>query len=102
MATVREVTAEATVNVSPVPNKINDSAAATTSPSVDTFLATASIDANIASVPVGSGGVAASSPAATVHTQLYGNIRYDVPAPNALGPYYWVARGRRVGIFSTW
>ncbi|KAG1720354.1 uncharacterized protein EDB91DRAFT_1257018 [Suillus paluster] len=102
MATVREVTVEATVNMSPVPNEIDDSAATTTSLPVDTFLATVSVDANTASVPVGSGGVAASSPAATVHTQVYRNIRYDVPAPNTSGPYYWVTCGRRVSIFSTW
>ncbi|KAG1781390.1 hypothetical protein EV702DRAFT_1042489 [Suillus placidus] len=135
-ATVHEVAVEATVNVSPVPNEINHSAATTASvspapneinhsaattasvspvhnklkhsatttasPPVDTIIATASVDANTASMPVGSGGVAASSPAAIVHTQLHGNIRYDVPAPNASGPYYWVTCSRRVGIFSTW
>ncbi|KAG1724894.1 uncharacterized protein EDB91DRAFT_1255031 [Suillus paluster] len=88
MATVREVTAEDTVNVSPVPNEIDDSCRYHNQPA--------------SSVPVGSGGVAASSPAATVHTQVYRNIRYDVPAPNASGPYYWVTHGRRVSIFSTW
>ncbi|KAG2339652.1 hypothetical protein BDR05DRAFT_1003152 [Suillus weaverae] len=102
IATVREVTVEATVNVSPVPNEIDNPAAATASPPVDATTATASVDANTASAPVGTVDVAAGPPAATVHTQLYGNVSYDVLAPNASGPYYWVTRGCHVGIFSTW
>ncbi|KAG2144237.1 hypothetical protein DEU56DRAFT_910593 [Suillus clintonianus] len=69
-------------------------------PPVYATTATPPVDANTATLPVGIGGVAAGLPA--VYTRLYGGITYDVPAPNASGPYYWVTRGRRVGIFSTW
>jgi hypothetical protein len=27
---------------------------------------------------------------------------YSVPLPNALGPFYCVTRGKRVGVFSSW
>lgn len=69
-------------------------------PPVYATTATPPVDANTATLPVGIGGVAAGLPA--VYTRLYGGITYDVPVPNASGPYYWVTRGRRVGIFSTW
>ncbi|KAG2138355.1 hypothetical protein DEU56DRAFT_912517 [Suillus clintonianus] len=29
-------------------------------------------------------------------------VNYDVPAADATGPFYWVTRGRRIGVFSTW
>ncbi|KAG1797970.1 hypothetical protein EV424DRAFT_1352661 [Suillus variegatus] len=55
-------------------------------PPVYATTATPPIDANTATLPVGIGGVAAGLPA--VYTRLYGGITYDVPAPNASGPYY--------------
>ncbi|KAG2108395.1 uncharacterized protein F5147DRAFT_773602 [Suillus discolor] len=94
ITTVHEVTAEATANVLTAPNQtrsIDDPAATTSIPPIDATIATAPVDTNTAGLP-----------AAIVYTQLYGSIRYDVPAPSASGPYYWVTRGRRVSIFSTW
>ncbi|KAG1904045.1 uncharacterized protein F5891DRAFT_977548 [Suillus fuscotomentosus] len=29
-------------------------------------------------------------------------VTYNVPAADATGPFYWVTRGRCIGIFSTW
>ncbi|KAG1881241.1 hypothetical protein F4604DRAFT_1922247 [Suillus subluteus] len=29
-------------------------------------------------------------------------VNYNVPAADATGPFYWVTRGRRIGVFSTW
>lgn len=40
--------------------------------------------------------------AAAVFTQTHNNVTYNVPAADATGPFYWVTRGRRIGIFSTW
>lgn len=41
-------------------------------------------------------------PAAAVFTQTHNNVTYNVPAADATGPFYWVTRGRHIGIFSTW
>ncbi|KAG1806127.1 uncharacterized protein BJ212DRAFT_1303779 [Suillus subaureus] len=30
------------------------------------------------------------------------NVTYHVPAAGAMGPFYWVTHGHRIGIFSTW
>ncbi|KIK33163.1 hypothetical protein CY34DRAFT_100092, partial [Suillus luteus UH-Slu-Lm8-n1] len=37
-----------------------------------------------------------------LYSRTHGGITYDVPSPSASGPYYWVTRGSRIGIFSTW
>ncbi|KIK35557.1 hypothetical protein CY34DRAFT_95877 [Suillus luteus UH-Slu-Lm8-n1] len=29
-------------------------------------------------------------------------VTYNVPAADATSPFYWVTRGRHIGIFSTW
>ncbi|KAG1786546.1 uncharacterized protein HD556DRAFT_1449635 [Suillus plorans] len=55
----------------------------------------------IAGAAVLSTGAAIPSPAASVITQIV-NVTYNVPAADATGPFYWVTRGRCIGIFSTW
>ncbi|KAG2119821.1 uncharacterized protein F5147DRAFT_647697 [Suillus discolor] len=35
-------------------------------------------------------------------TQTPVKVTYDMPAADATGPFYWVTRGRRISIFSTW
>lgn len=35
-------------------------------------------------------------------TRTHHGVTYDVPHPNASGPFYWVNRGRRIGVFATW
>ncbi|KAG2153816.1 hypothetical protein DEU56DRAFT_907295 [Suillus clintonianus] len=42
------------------------------------------------------------SPATSGITQPQVNVTYDIPPNDAMGPFYWVTRGRRIGIFSTW
>lgn len=32
----------------------------------------------------------------------YKGFSFDIPRANADGPFYFVSRGRRVGIFNTW
>jgi hypothetical protein len=34
--------------------------------------------------------------------QHYKGFTFDIPHPDARGPFYIVTRGRRVGIFNTW
>ncbi|KAG2741135.1 hypothetical protein P692DRAFT_20646226, partial [Suillus brevipes Sb2] len=35
-------------------------------------------------------------------TQTSVEVTYNIPASDAAGPFYWVTRGRRIGVFSTW
>ncbi|KIK42784.1 hypothetical protein CY34DRAFT_43900, partial [Suillus luteus UH-Slu-Lm8-n1] len=32
----------------------------------------------------------------------HGGVTYDIPHPSASGPFYWVNRGRHIGVFATW
>lgn len=103
VATVREVTGDKGI-----------SATILTIPVIDTTTAPASVDAT-PSPPVAIGDAVTGLPAAAAgllnlpvgtggapRTQLYGGITYNIPASNASGPYYWVTRGRRIGVFSSW
>lgn len=40
--------------------------------------------------------------AAAVQTMTHGGVTYDIPHPSASGPFYWVNRGRHIGVFATW
>ncbi|KAH7906367.1 hypothetical protein BJ138DRAFT_1117639 [Hygrophoropsis aurantiaca] len=41
-------------------------------------------------------------PAPQIWSQVYRGFTYDVPRPDATGPFYCVTVGTRVGIFSPW
>ncbi|KAG1768281.1 hypothetical protein EV702DRAFT_1203370 [Suillus placidus] len=42
------------------------------------------------------------TPGAVDFTQTPVEVTYNIPVLDATGPFYWVTRGRRIGIFSTW
>lgn len=46
--------------------------------------------------------VLTTSASAPLTLALTPAMPYNVPAADAMGPFYWVTRGRRIGIFSTW
>lgn len=106
-ATVREVTAGATDSiplVAAVSTPVRDTVAATVCEVTAGATDTLSIPL-IAAVPspmVPAPTLATTTPSASPHSRTYSGTTYDVPAPTALGPYYWVTRGRRIGVFSTW
>lgn len=69
-------------------------------PTADVPPAAADVLPTAADVPPPAAAVPPS--AAAVFTQTLNNVTYNVPAADATGPFYWVTRGRRIGIFSTW
>ncbi|KAG1843693.1 hypothetical protein C8R48DRAFT_780534 [Suillus tomentosus] len=40
--------------------------------------------------------------ATTLLTRTHHGVTYYVPHPSASGPFYWVNRGRQIGVFATW
>jgi hypothetical protein len=46
--------------------------------------------------------VVGPTPGLVDFTQTSVEVTYNIPASDAAGPFYWVTRGRRIGVFSTW
>ncbi|KAG1868743.1 hypothetical protein C8R48DRAFT_771519 [Suillus tomentosus] len=40
--------------------------------------------------------------AALTHTRVHRGVIYITPEPNSAGPFYWISRGRRIGVVATW
>lgn len=39
---------------------------------------------------------------AALPVRTHRGVTYHVPHPDASGPFYWVNRGRNIGVFATW
>lgn len=44
----------------------------------------------------------AAATATTLLTRTHHGVTYYIPHPSACGPFYWVNRGRHIGVFATW
>lgn len=42
------------------------------------------------------------SAAAVTHTRVHRGVIYITPEPNSSSPFYWISRGRRIGVVATW
>ncbi|KIJ09684.1 hypothetical protein PAXINDRAFT_17233 [Paxillus involutus ATCC 200175] len=64
------------------------------------------LSVDVDEVPVGFPGLRTHTitlPNGKVHWQhIFGDFVFDIPDPQAVGPFYLVTRGTRIGVLSTW
>ncbi|KAG0696457.1 hypothetical protein DFH29DRAFT_1004532 [Suillus ampliporus] len=63
--------------------------------------ATAFQTANMVTTPAAN-TVTTPANTATLPVRTHHGVMYHVPCQDASGPFYWVSRGHRIGIFATW
>ncbi|KAG1737157.1 uncharacterized protein EDB91DRAFT_1249803 [Suillus paluster] len=75
-------------------------AAPTASPVIDSTVTVASTATN--STPPVTTTPPAIVAATVTHTQAHCGVIYITPEPNSAGPFYWISRGRHIGVVATW
>ncbi|KAG1844728.1 hypothetical protein C8R48DRAFT_780147 [Suillus tomentosus] len=76
-----------------------------TAPSVITPHTIALIATTLATTAIASTPPLVTAPpvvTAATYTRTHLGVIYIIPEPNSVGPFYWINRGRRIGVVATW